>query len=130
MGKRVAIVGTRFTEIHSSKWVERIRAFIDTLPSSTEVIVNGAPGTDRAAAEYAKSKGLKVRLLYPDIEYPKDDHKFFIHKATAVVQEADELHAFWDGQSHGTQHAITVAKHLNVPVYVHLVHDEEWQMIK
>ena len=40
---------------------------------------------------------------------------------------ADELHAFWDGQSPRTHHAIIHARETGKPVHIHNVLDEEWE---
>lgn len=129
MGKRIAVVGTRFTPLHGRKWEERIREFVESLPDDVELVTIGAPGTDRTAAEYARRRGLKVTLMFPDAGY-SDDPRYFVHRNTRLVQEADEVHAFWDGQSAGTRHAIAAARHMKVPVVVHYVHDQEWELVK
>jgi len=126
MGKVIGIVGTRYTKFHSGKWEASIKEFIDSLPSDTEIVINGAPGTDLTAANYAKSKGIPVTVLFPDVVYG-DDPKFFIHRNTAVISKVDEVHAFWDGNSRGTRHAIVLAKSLNKPVHLHYVNDQDWE---
>ena len=129
MGKRVAVVGTRFTALQSNKWAKRIEQFLDALPPDTEVLTGGAAGTDRAVADYAAARGLKVTTLIP--EGPdSDDPRYFVHSDRTIVELADELHAFWDGESAGTHHAIQAAKHLKVPVHIHFVHDEDWEVLR
>ena len=130
MGKRVGIVGTRFSDLHSPVWRETLRNLISSLPDDAEVIVNGAPGADEEAARLAQERGLQVHVLFPD-EYYGDDYRndpsHFVHRNGAVVDFADEVHAVWDGNSHGTQHAITLAKHRGVPIHVHNVLQADWQ---
>ena len=126
MGKVIAIVGTRFTHLHSAKWEKRIFEFIDSLNPDTEIISNGAPGTDITAIGYARAQGIKVRVLFPNTDYTHDPH-FFLHTNETVVGMADELHAFWDGQSPGTHHAIIYAREIGKPVHIHNVLDEEWE---
>ncbi len=63
MGKVIAIVGTRFTHLHSAKWEKRIFEFIDSLDPETEIVSNGAPGTDVTAISYARAHGIKVRMV-------------------------------------------------------------------
>ena len=95
MGKRIGIVGTRFSELHSPMWREHLRDLIDSLPSDTEVVVNGAPGADEEAVRLAKERGLDVRVLFPD-EYYDGDYRngptAFLHRNGAVVDYADEIH--------------------------------------
>ena len=130
MGKRIGIVGTRFSELHSPVWREHLKNLIASLPSDAEVIVNGAPGADEEAIRLAKERGLQVRILFPDEYYGGDysnDPTHFLHRNGAVVDCVDELHAVWDGNSHGTHHAITLAKHMGVPIHVHKVMQADWQ---
>lgn len=128
MGKRIGIVGTRFTDLHSPEWRARLRQVIDSFPPDAEVVVNGAPGTDQEAADYARSRGLKVKLLFPNEDYSHDPH-YFVHRNGLVVENSDEVYAFWDDISAGTRHAITIAKHQGVPCHVIHVLDENWQRI-
>ena len=70
-----------------------------------------------------------MRVLFPDEYYGDDDASdpsHLLHRNGAVVDCADEIHAVWDGNSHGT-HAITLAKHKGVPVHVHNVMQADWQ---
>lgn len=128
MKKRIGIVGTRFTRLHSPKWELEIEKFINSLPQDTEIIVNGAPGTDQAAIQFASERGLKVTVLFPEAEY-SSDQRYFMHRNGLVVEKADEVHAFWDGHSAGTLHAITLARHLKVPIHIHNVMVENWQRV-
>ena len=126
MGKRIGIVGTRFTELHSSEWRSKLHEAIDSLPSDAEIVVNGAPGVDQEAATYASGKGLKVTILFPGDTY-SDDPRYFVHRNGLVVENADELYAFWDDVSAGTLHAITIAKHAGIPCHVIHALDHDWQ---
>lgn len=123
----MAVVGTRFTPLCKEKWARRIKEFVDRLPPDTEIITAGAPGTDRTAAEYARAKGLKVTVLFPDIPYSHDP-RYFLHHNRSIVEGADEVHAFWDGISAGTHHAIHLARYLNRPLQVHYVYDQDWEV--
>jgi hypothetical protein len=125
---RIGVVGTRFTPLHSPKWQLEIEQFIDSLPPDSEIVVNGAPGTDHAVIQAAEERGLKVTVLFPGGRYGNDP-RYFLHRNKTVVDQVDELHAFWDGESHGTRHAIILARHQGVPVHVHMVHNETWQRV-
>ena len=41
MAKRIGIVGTRFTELHSPEWKSQLQSIIDSLPNDVEIFVNG-----------------------------------------------------------------------------------------
>ena len=126
MVKRIGIVGTRFSALHSPSWREQVRQIIDALPDGVEVVVNGAPGTDEEAARLAEARGLTVEVLFRGEDFPDDPH-FLLHRNSAVVERSDEVYAVWDGNSPGTRHAITLAKHQGVPVHVVNVLHEDWQ---
>lgn len=130
MSKRIGIVGTRFSELHSPAWRAQLADLIASLPDDAEVIVNGAPGVDEEAARLAEERGLSVRTLFPNESYGGDyssDPSLLLHRNEAVVDCSDEVYAVWDGVSYGTQHAITLAKHKGIPVHVINVMQEDWQ---
>lgn len=130
MAKRIGIVGTRFSELHSPAWRAQLSDLIASLPSDAEVIVNGAPGVDEEAIRLAEERGLSARALFPDAYYGGDyssDPSLLLHRNEAVVDCSDEVYAVWDGASYGTQHAITLAKHKGIPLHVINVMQEDWQ---
>lgn len=126
MAKRIGIVGTRFTELHSPEWKSELQKIIHSFPVDVEIFVNGAPGTDQEAVRLAKSRGLKITVLFEGSEF-QDDSKFFMHRNSTVIEKADEVYALWDGVSPGTQHAIALAKRLGTPIHVVNVLHEDWQ---
>lgn len=126
MGRRIGIVGTRFTELHSPQWRVHMKEIVDSLPDDAEVVVNGAPGADTEAMRLAEERGLKLEVLFKDSDY-LDHESHFIHRNAAVVEKVEELYAVWDGVSPGTQHAITLAKHKGIPVHVVNALDADWQ---
>ena len=126
MGKRIGMVGTRFTPLHSSVWREQVAQIIASLPDDAVLVVNSAPGVDQEAANLAKARGLTVETLFPEDDYT-DSHQYFVHRNAALVESADEIYAVWDGNSPGTRHAITLAKHRGVPVHVSNVFQKDWQ---
>jgi hypothetical protein len=109
---RVAIVGSR--NFRDLKWV---RSFVRSLPAGTVVVSGGARGVDRVAATEAIKCGLCVD------EYPAEWDRLgksagFARNQT-IVDNCDELHAFWDGQSNGTKHTIELARRAGVNLYIH-----------
>lgn len=80
------------------------------------LIHGGARGADQLAAACAVSFG------WPAVEYKPDwdrqGRKAGYMRNEVMVREADEVWAFWDGESKGTKHSIDLAlhhkKHLHV----------------
>ena len=86
-------------------------------PENIECIISGcARGADTLAIKYAEEFNIPIE------KYPADWNKYgrsagyirnkvMVDKATAVI-------CFWDGQSKGTQHTITLTKQTNKPIKV------------
>lgn len=96
---KVAIVGSR-TVI-----VADIEKYI--CPDD-EIVSGGALGVDRCAAAYAHSHGLKLTEFLP--QYERYGRAAPIIRNKQIVNYADKIVAFWDGQSKGTLSVIQYAK--------------------
>lgn len=105
MALRVCISGSR-----SFRALERVRAFIETLPPGTTVIHGGARGVDTTAGRAARACGLAVEVVQPD--WARYGRAAGPLRNRAMVEGCDYLVAFWDGSSRGTKSAIDAAKHL------------------
>ena len=85
------------------------------LPAETTMIVSGgAVGVDTLAEEYAKQRGLPIRIIRPD--YERYGRKAPLIRNREIVDCADLVVAFWDGSSHGTAYTVNYAKARGVPV--------------
>ena len=78
-----------------------------------EIISGGAVGVDSCAAEYAKSKGLKLTVFLP--EYEKYGHAAPIVRNKEIVDHADKILIFWNGSSKGTLSVIKYAQKKGKP---------------
>lgn len=102
---KIAIVGSRaFTDL------QQVYDFVDSLELEDVVISGGALGVDRAAAIWARARGLKVLEHIPD--WDKHGKKAGYLRNELIVTDAELVVAFWDGTSAGTKHAINIAKRL------------------
>lgn len=80
------------------------------------IISGGARGADTYAQEFAKKKGLKLVIFYPNYElYGKAAP---LERNKLIVDECDCLLAFWDGTSRGTKFTIDYAKKQGKPVKI------------
>ena len=92
----VAIFGSRNIS------VENIGIY---LPRETdEIVTGGAKGVDACAFEYAKSKGIKLTLFFP--EYKIYGKGAPLKRNEKIALYADQGIAFWDGSSRGTKYTI------------------------
>lgn len=112
---RYAIVGSRTCT--SKKFVFPI---LDKVLSSGDIIISGgARGADSLAEEYAKQKEFTI-VVYKamwDLHGKSAGPKRNIQ----IVDDADEIIAFWDGKSKGTRHSINLAKAAKKPVHVYWI---------
>ncbi len=106
---KVAVVGSRGL---------RVADLGKYLPEgTTEIVSGGARGVDAAAREYAISHGLKLTEFLP--EYDKFGRGAPLKRNITIIEYADLVLAFWDGQSHGTKFVIDNCKKRNIPVKVY-----------
>lgn len=81
----------------------------DYLPEGTDEIVSGgAKGVDSTAREYAVRNGIKLTEFLPD--YARYKRGAPLKRNEQIVEYADFVLAFWDGQSKGTKFVIDKAE--------------------
>lgn len=109
--KRIAIVGSRdFKNLH------RVIAYVDSLPETTIVVSGGARGVDTVAEQVANRRGLQTHIFYA--QWKRYGKSAGMRRNREMIDTVDEVVAFWDGQSRGTEQAIAYAKANNIPVKV------------
>ena len=102
---KVAIVGSRnLTNLELARYVsEEVK----------EIVSGGAVGVDFLAAEYAKSKKIKLTEFLP--EYERYGRAAPIVRNQKIVDYSDEIIAFWNGISKGTLSVIKYAQKAGKP---------------
>ncbi len=97
---KIAIVGSR------NLTVQNLGKY---LPQGvTEIVSGGAKGIDTCAREYAHQAGLKLAEFLPD--YQRYGRSAPLRRNLEIIRYADQVIAFWDGQSHGTRFVIEECK--------------------
>ncbi|MCZ2418680.1 MAG: hypothetical protein LC123_02395 [Burkholderiales bacterium] len=108
---RVAVLGSQ-----KYRDLERVHAFMETLPVGTVVISGGVPGPDTIAETCARRRGLEfVRVTANG----RDGVDAVLKQKQKIVAEMDRLVVFYDGLSHGTGLAIRLAREAGKPVVIH-----------
>ena len=99
---RVAIVGSRgYLDLGS------VVDFVNSLPAESVVVTGGAKGVDLTAETAARKCGLEVVVHLADwTQFGKSAGQIRNQK---VVDDCDQLVAFWDGTSPGTKGTISIA---------------------
>ena len=96
---RVAIIGSR----QVGPDIDRI--ILRYLPAdTTEIVSGGAEGVDAAAARVAHSLGIPLKEFLPD--YAAHGKQAPLKRNLSIIDYAEEVLAFWDGESHGTRHVV------------------------
>lgn len=105
---KLAIIGSR------GILVENIEKY---LPNDVDEIVSGgAKGADLCAKEYAKKNDIKYTEFLPD--YNRYGRAAPIKRNDEIINYADEIIAFWDGASKGTQYTVKKAQKLGKKVTI------------
>lgn len=106
---KIAIIGSRNLTINDLE---------NYLPVDTDEIVSGgARGIDSCAREYAKRHGIRLTEFLP--EYDKYGRGAPLKRNLQIIEYADAVIAFWDGESHGTKYVIENCKKINKKVTVY-----------
>ena len=93
---KIAIIGSR------GLIIEDLGEYIPK--GVTEIVSGGATGVDTCAKKYATENGLKYTEFLP--EYEKYKRGAPLKRNLKIIDYADTVIAFWDGQSRGTKHVI------------------------
>ena len=112
---KVAVVGSRNLEVKNLG---------DYLPAEvTEIVSGGAKGVDTSAREYAKEHGIKLTEFLP--EYSRYKRGAPLKRNIQIVEYADMVLAFWDGQSRGTKYVIDYCKEHEIPLKIYTVYSTQ-----
>ena len=110
---KIAVVGSRTFE---GGWNYEAMASIMLAFGATEIISGGAPGADRLAERYAVEKLLPLTVLQADWDALGKSAGFERNKL--IVQACDGVVAFWDGQSRGTKHTMSLCWKAGKPLAI------------
>ena len=97
---KVAIIGSR------NLTISNLGEYLP--PETTEIVSGGARGIDTCARTYARAHDIALREFHPD--YARYGHAAPLRRNQQIVDYADMVLAFWDGQSRGTAHVINICE--------------------
>lgn len=107
----VAIVGSR-----KYPNLALVRDFVRMLPPQVDIISGGARGVDQTAEAAAREYGHGVTVFAA--EWDRYGKAAGFIRNQEIVESADFVVAFWDGESRGTQHSIALARKTGTPHYI------------
>lgn len=73
-----------------------------------KIVSGGARGADKLAERFANEHGIPIEIIKPD--WKKNGKAAGLIRNKDIVNKADVVFAFWDGQSKGTKHSIDLAR--------------------
>lgn len=100
---KLAIVGSR-----DYPNMDHVRDFVGQLSPGTTVVSGGAQGVDSIAVFCARARELSTVVIKAD--WAKEGRAAGFLRNKLIVDEAQGVVAFWDGESRGTRHTIDLAK--------------------
>lgn len=113
---KVAIVGSRNLKVNLDVHIPK---------DATLIISGGANGIDRLAEEYADKHRISKLIIKP--EYDKYGKTAPLVRNKKIVDSADMVIAFWDGQSRGTYNVMEYAKKVGKRLVVHKLISETFE---
>lgn len=106
---KVAVIGSRTLEVKNLE---------EYLPrDTTEIVSGGALGIDSCAREYALSHNLIYTEFLP--LYEKYGKAAPIVRNKEIVEYADMVIAFWNGESKGSQNVIDLCQKIQKKIIVY-----------
>jgi hypothetical protein len=111
VAKRIAVVGSR--EYPDMK---AVRQFVWEQERDTVIVSGGARGVDDEAVKEARRLGMPYEVHLAD--WATFGRRAGIVRNKAIVDAADEVVAFWDGKSRGTQSTMNFARAAGKPLRV------------
>lgn len=84
------------------------------------IVSGGAQGADQLAQDWAKERGFPCIIFYPmwHDEHGVYDKGAGFRRNWRIVQTADSVLAFWDGESKGTANSIKISNELGKPLKI------------
>lgn len=83
------------------------------------IISGGARGADLLAERFAMQYSIPTEIFLPD--WAKYGKKAGLIRNKEIISSADQVIAFWDGESNGTRSSINIAKKLKKPLKIVLL---------
>lgn len=113
--KKVGIIGSR-----EYPHLGRVHNYVSTLPEGTVIVSGGARGVDKTAEDAADARGLeKIVHLVTKAEWGQYGKAAGPMRNARIVEDADMIVAFWDGESTGTLDSIKKAVKLGKKVVIY-----------
>jgi len=108
---RLAVIGSK--EFHD---YQKLKSVLDEISGITTIVSGAAVGTDTMAARYAEDSSIKLLEFPPDHEKYGEEAKLV--RDRQIVDNCDQIIAFWDGECAGTDYTINYAKKKDIQITI------------
>ena len=115
---KLAIVGSRGLSVDDLE--QYVPKFV------TEIVTGGAKGIDSCAINYAQNHQINLVTFLPD--YRRYGRGAPLKRNVQIIEYADCVLVFWDGQSRGTRFVIDECQRRNRPLHLYIYTDGEWHL--
>jgi len=105
---KLAVIGSRDFDNY-----ELVKTTLDAIPDITLIVSGGAKEADSLGERYANENNIPTKIFKPDRSTGIGRRAGYHLRNIAVIDNAEHAVAFWDGQSHGTKHALNHARKKN-----------------
>lgn len=105
---KLAIIGSRSLDTEIPE---------DIMPKNvTEIISGGAIGIDKSAKKFALKNNIKILEILPD--YELFGKRAPLIRNDSIINKADMVYVFWDGNSRGSGYVIRKCLEIQKPLKV------------
>lgn len=111
---RLAIVGSRGFQDY--RYLKQCLSTIENNYEIVEIVSGGARGADTLGERYAHEKGIPTNIFPAD--WDRYGRSAGFRRNITIVENADAVAAFWDGQSRGTASTIDLARKAGKQLYI------------
>ena len=113
--RKIAVVGSR-EGISYSVVADKLEVVFNHYNGAITIVSGGARGVDSHAYRWAGNKGVDV-MVFP-ADWATHGRSAGMRRNANIINEADVVLAFWDGQSPGTRNSIDRARAAGKRLYV------------
>jgi len=105
---KIAIIGSRTFNDYDLLRRSLDEFILEANADISLIVSGGAKGADSLGAEYAKENNIETLIFLPD--WKKYGKGAGFVRNQLIIDNADFVIAFWDGESKGTLSSINIAK--------------------
>ena len=112
---KLAIIGSRtFTDFNLAEYY--FLRYYNQYQQELEIVSGGAKGADSLAKQLAEKYKLKLTEHLPD--YAKHSNIAPLVRNQLIINDAEEIICFWDGDSRGSRDSLRKAKDKGIPTFI------------